>query len=40
VPPLARIASIATPRGTQVGIASGETFKPLPGITSLAGAAW
>jgi hypothetical protein len=34
------IASIGTPRGTQVGIVSGETFKPLPGITSLAGAAW
>lgn len=34
------IASIATPRGIQLGIVSGETFKPLPGITSLGGAAW
>jgi hypothetical protein len=33
------IASIATPRGIQVGIVSDETFTPLPGITSLGGAA-
>jgi hypothetical protein len=34
------IGGIGTPRGVQVGVIHGQRFTPLPGITSLGGAAW
>jgi hypothetical protein len=34
------IGAILTPSGTRVGVINGQTFTPLPGITSLGAAAW
>lgn len=34
------IGGILTPSGIRVGVVSGKTFAPLPGVTGLGGAAW